>query len=80
MNFNPEKMDSNLTLKQLVAASTEAWVEASLTRLSLSMLLSSVTGLTAFVEDELIAPMIPFFVSLRNVEATLIEDRQPVRV
>jgi len=80
MNFNPEKMDSNLTLKQLVAASTEAWVEASLTRLSLSMLLSSVTGLTAFVEDELIAPMIPLFVSLRNVEATLIEDRQPVRV
>ena len=73
-------MDPNKTLKQSVAAATEAWVEASLTRLSLPMLLSSVTGLSAFVEDELIAPTMPLFISLRNVEVTLIEDRPLVRV
>jgi len=80
MKFNPENMDPSMTLKQCVTAATEAWVEGSLTGLNLPMLLSSVAGLSAFVEDELIVPAIPLFISLRNVEVTLIEDRPLVRV
>ena len=80
MNFNADCMDAQTPLKESIALATEAWVEASLTRLNLSMLLSSVTGLAAFVEDEIISPMIPLFVSLRNVEVSLIEDRPTIRV
>ena len=80
MNFDPAKVDPDVAMKDAVALATDAWIEASLTRLDMSLLLSSVTGLTAFVEDELVAPVIPLFVSLRNVEVSLIEDRPPIRI
>ncbi|KZS06933.1 UHRF1-binding protein 1 [Daphnia magna] len=80
MDFCPERVDLSGSLREAVAAATEAWIEASLTHLSLSLQLSSVTGLTAFVEDELEAPVIPLFINLRDVECSLIEDRPPIRV
>lgn len=80
MDFCPERVDLSGSLREAVAAATEAWIEASLTHLGLSLQLSSVTGLTAFVEDELEAPVIPLFINLRDVECSLIEDRPPIRV
>lgn len=80
MDFSPERLDLSGSLREAVAAATEAWIEASLTHLSLSLQLSSVTGLTAFVEDEFEAPVIPLFINLRDVECSLIEDRPPIRV
>lgn len=80
MDFHPERIDLSSSLKEAVEAATEAWIEACLTHVHLSLLLSSVTGLTAFVEDELVAPVVPLFISLRDVECNLIEDRPPVQV
>lgn len=80
MDFHPDRIDLSGSLREAVAAATDAWIEASLTHLSVSLLLSSVTGLTAFIEDELVAPVVPLFLSLRDVEVTLNEDRPPVRV
>ncbi|XP_046446271.1 UHRF1-binding protein 1-like isoform X3 [Daphnia pulex] len=80
MDFCPERVDLSGSLREAVASATEAWIEASLTHLSLSLQLSSVTGLTAFVEDELVAPVVPLFINLRDIECTLIEDRPPIRV
>lgn len=80
MDFDPARIESSGSIRDAVAASTDAWVEASLAHLNLSLLLSSVTGLTAFVEDELLAPVVPLFISLRDTELTLSEDRVPVRV
>ena len=48
--------------------------------MNLSLLFSSVTGLTAFIADELVAPAVPLFISLRDVECSLIEDRPAIRV
>jgi hypothetical protein len=80
MDFSPEQVDLSGSLREAVASATEAWIEASLTHLSLSLQLSSVTGLTAFIEDELAAPVVPLFINLRDIECSLIEDRPPVRV
>jgi len=80
MDFHPERIDLSSSLREAVAAATEAWIEASLTHLNLSLLFSSVTGLTAFIEDELVAPAVPLFISLRDVECSLIEDRPAIRV
>ena len=80
MDFCPDRVDLSSSLREAVAAATDAWIEASVTHLSLSMQLSSVTGLTAFIEDELEAPVVPLFINLRDVECTLIEDRPPIRV
>ena len=80
MDFDPERIDLSGSLREAVAASIDAWIEASLTHLNLSLLLSSVTGLTAFIEDELVAPVVPLFLSLRDVECSLIEDRPLVLV
>ena len=80
MDFDPERIDLSGSLREAVAASIDAWIEASLTHLNLSLLLSSVTGLTAFIEDELIAPVVPLFLSLRDVECSLTEDRPSVFV
>lgn len=80
MDFDPARVDSSGSIRDAVGASTDAWIEASLAHLNLPLLLSSVTGLTAFVEDELVAPVVPLFISLRDTELTLTEDRTPVRV
>ena len=80
VNFIPGRIGAGVSLKEAVASSTEAWIEASLTRLNLSLFLSSVSGLTAFVEDEVITPMVPLFISLRDVEVSLIEDRPLIRI
>lgn len=80
MDFCPERIDLSTSLREAVASATEAWIEASLTHLSLSLQMSSITGLTAFIEDELVAPVVPLFINLRDVECSLVEDRPPVRV
>lgn len=80
MDFCPDRVDLSGSLREAVAAATEAWIEASVTHLSLSLQLSSVTGLTAFIEDEMVAPVVPLFINLRDVECSLIEDRPPIRV
>lgn len=80
MNFCPDRADLSGSLREAVASATEAWIEASLTHVNLSLKLSSVTGLTAFIEDELSAPVIPLFINLRDIECSLIEDRPPVMV
>ncbi len=80
MDFSPDRVDLSGSLREAVASATEAWIEASVTHLGLSLQLSSVTGLTAFIEDEMAAPVVPLFINLRDVECTLIEDRPPVRV
>lgn len=80
MNFCPDRVDLSGSLREAVASATEAWIEASITHLNLSLQLSSVTGLTAFIEDELTAPVIPLFINLRDIECSLIEDRPPINV
>lgn len=80
MDFQPEQIDLSGSLREAVEAATDAWIEASLTHVHLSLLLSSVTGLTAFLEDELVVPLVPLFISLRDIECSLTEDRPPVRV
>lgn len=80
MDFCPDRIDLSGSLREAVASATEAWIEASLTHLSLSLQLSSVTGLTAFIEDEMTAPVVPLFINLRDVQCSLIEDRPPIRV
>lgn len=80
MDFDPRRVESSGSIREAVAASTDAWIEASLAHLNLSLLLSSVTGLTAFAEDEMVAPVVPLFISLRDVELTLAEDRIPIRI
>jgi hypothetical protein len=42
--------------------------------------MSSITGLTAFIEDELVAPVVPLFINLRDIDCCLLEDRPPIHV
>ncbi|CAG9767009.1 unnamed protein product [Ceutorhynchus assimilis] len=48
--------------------------------LSLSLNMSTATGLTDFIEDELIAIPLPLELSINNVKIHLIEDRPPVNI
>lgn len=80
LSFNPVNINKNMSLKEAITAAGDASVQVVVSNLNVSLLMSSVTGLAAFVEDEITSATMPLFLTLNNVECTLSEDRPLVRV
>lgn len=71
---------ATMSLKEKISRSAEAFVDLKVQNLPLQFYMSTLTGLTDLIEDEIIPTPIPMKIQLENLALHLVEDRPSANI